>query len=59
MHFKCQWPRETRARSAHPLDSLSDPAFQPRGGYPRDRIEGGSFGADIVPAATGLKGSPA
>jgi len=52
MHFKCQSPRETRARSAHPLDSLSDPAFQPRGGYPRDRIEGGSFGADIVPAAT-------
>ena len=58
MHVKCQWPGGTLARSAHPLDSLKEPIFRPRGGDPRDRIEGGSFGADIVPAATDLKGSP-
>ena len=57
MHFKWQWPGGTLARSANPLDGL-DPVFQPGGGDPRDRIEGGSFGADIMPAATGLKGSP-
>ena len=58
MNFKCQWPGETRARSAHPLDSLKEPIFQARGGDPRDRIEGGSFDTDIVPAAADLKGSP-
>ena len=57
MHVKCQWPRETLARSAHPLDSPKEPVFQVRGGDPRDPIESGSFGADIVPAATDLKGS--
>jgi hypothetical protein len=58
MQVKCQLPGETVARSAYPLDSLKEPIFRPRGGDPRGRIEGGSFGADIVPAATDLKGSP-
>jgi hypothetical protein len=58
MRFKFQWPGETLGRSAHPLDSLKESILQVRGGDPRNRIESGSFGADIVPAATDPKGSP-
>src|SRR5215469_4250541 len=58
MRFKFQWPGEPLARSARPLDSLKEPILQARGGDPRNRIEGAPFGADIVPAAADLKGSP-
>ena len=57
MRFKCQWPGETLPRSVHPLDRLQGPVFQARVGDPRDRIEGGLFGADMLPATADLKGS--